>query len=132
MNEGYQGTVRLNEAFIDRFDIVVKFEYLSAVDEVKLLSKIVKTGVSEAIVNVISAIREGGDSGKNLRTDISHRMGISVARAFKRLDITFMDAFEIGLLNKCRSDERIPIREIIVAKLSRDTLLSKYEGFDAY
>lgn len=85
----YTGTMTLDSAFDDRFDIRIPCQYLGEADEVTVIKQ--KTGVTEAVakklVTVARKVRDEANVGK-LTQPISTRLLLATASAYKALGDT--------------------------------------------
>jgi len=108
----YQGTNVLNEAFMDRFGMVLDLWYMPKPHEIEVVCR--KTGmhkaISEKIVTVASLARDAMKSGK-LYSTFSTRKCLSWASLMMQ-NVGFEDAFKLTCTNKVAPADRVTLAEL--------------------
>jgi MoxR-like ATPase len=112
MNPNYEGTNRLNDAIVNRVNLWLDIEYLTQVDEAKLLSQrypSVDTEDINALTKISATIREKGEY-RHLSTRTLENTCKLLA-----LGINFKDAITFTVINTLTEDviEKKKIQEII-------------------
>jgi nitric oxide reductase NorQ protein len=108
----YEGTRVLNRAFLDRFAMVIQFDYLAPADEALLLTN--RTGCDPALANqlckVAALTRTKADNGH-----LSHGLGLRrlVSLAESMTDgMAPVAAFQASVINAVPFDDREALRQI--------------------
>ena len=114
LNSLYHGTQVLNQAQVDRWNIVTTLNYLAATDEVRIvLAQVPSFGNREDIVKSMVAVadltRKGFAAG-DISTVMSPRTVITWAENTEIFNDTAR-AFRLSFLNKCDDAERSIIAE---------------------
>lgn len=117
LNGLYHGTQLLNQAQIDRWNIVAKLNYLSPEDEkdivIARVPEIISRGDADAIVSSMVAVADmtrNGFAAGDISTVMSPRTVIGWAENFLIFD-NLQDAFRLSFLNKCDDAEQSIIAE---------------------
>lgn len=107
----YQGTNVLNEAFMDRFGMVVELWYMPKKHEIEVVCR--RTGmhkaISEKIVGVATLAREAMKSGQ-LYSTFSTRKCLSWASLMMQ-NVGFEESFRLTCLNKVEHEQRVVLAE---------------------
>jgi cobaltochelatase CobS len=108
----YEGTRVLNRAFLDRFAMVLQFDYLAPMDEAQLLEN--RTGcdasLAMAICKVAALTRTKADNGH-----LSHGMGLRRLVSLAERISDGMDpvaAFQTCVINAVPFDDREALRQV--------------------
>ncbi len=114
LNSLYHGTQVLNQAQVDRWNIVTTLNYLDAPDEVRIVLAQVpsfgnRAGVVESMVAVADLTRKGFAAG-DISTVMSPRTVITWAENTEIFG-DMARAFRLSFLNKCDDAERSIIAE---------------------
>ena len=113
LNGLYHGAQLLNHAQLDRWDIVTSLNYLSLVDEVKIIKarvpKIEDEKLLTSMVTLAQLTRNGFAVG-DISTLMSPRTVISWAENYEIFN-SVKTAFKLSFLNKCSDDEKPLVAE---------------------
>jgi len=118
----YEATRRLNRAFLDRPNITVKLDYMSAQDEARALHG--RTGLGKkacgALVKLANLTRSKTDDG-----DLSHAVGFRRLCALAkqlRFGTPADVAFQISVLETAPSEDRETLRQLWTAEVKKGDL----------
>ncbi|MCO5166251.1 MAG: MoxR family ATPase [Planctomycetes bacterium] len=110
----YRGTRVLNEAFLDRFDLVVRLDYPPPRAEAALL--VARAGVhpddAAAIVRVAGLARRAAASERLLATTFSVRKALAWATARAHLGLDLGAAFAATCLDRAPDEDREVLAEL--------------------
>jgi len=130
----YHGTQQLNQAQVDRWDIVAKLDYLDVVDEVGIVAARVPSLAASpegkrliaAMVAVAGMTRVGFEAG-DLSTVMSPRTVISWAENMEIFgDVA--DAFRLSFLNTCDPTEHSIVGEYFQRAFDRELIEQGSDG----
>lgn len=118
----YHGTQQLNQAQLDRWDVTIRLDYLSAEDEVQMVMGkapwLDNTQILQQIVNMANLTRTGFQAG-DVSTVMSPRTVLAWAENIRRFDDIDV-AFRTSFLNRCDESEREIFAEYYQRCFDRD------------
>lgn len=118
----YEGTRRLNRAFLDRQAVTARFEYLPADQEADVLAKLSGCSGKQAgvLVRFGNATRRAADKGA-----LSHGLGLRRLTALAEQIADGVDpavAVQITCIETAPHDDREPLRQLWTAEITPEAL----------
>lgn len=123
----YRGTNTLNEAFLDRFDLVLFLDYPPESHEVSILTN--RLGIDERtatkIVDVANMARKAFNKDRStMSTTFSVRKALNWAKVIKRLGLSPEHAFKITVADRAPNMDKVRLVEFFNRVFGSTTLLA--------
>jgi len=107
----YKARQILDEAFLDRWGAVFRINYISEVDEIKVLRR--RTGLGQREAKLITKIAKNARTsfGREVLTTFSLRKSIQFAQIMS-YGYSMVEAFKVAVLNKATDEDAEALSEI--------------------